>query len=347
MSEYKLLPPSIFIVDKPKGLSSFDIIRQFKKSIPLTKDKIGHLGTLDPFATGMLLIACSGAARLSDYTHQFFSKSYHALGLLGVTTPSGDPTTAISSYENFSFPSHPHVISLLNEKLQNHFLGEYMQSPHSFSAAKFQGRALYKWAREGKLLTKEEKRREILNLEVKSIFKASLADYFPEVAEADASMAPTIYAIEFTATVSSGTYIRSLFADIAKSLNTIGTLVELKRTAIGHLSLEGSSHKIVTPLRPSPSTVENRLSPSELLPLPSIDLCGVSLKQYTNGMPIPLENLQVETSLFSQYQSYYQVDPDGLTWIYDTNTAPTLIGLGVLQKNLLTPLINWSARLKR
>jgi len=223
--------PLIFNLYKPPGVTSYDVIRKLKKLFPQRPKKVGHFGTLDPFAQGVLLIGVNGATRLNEYIHEMCPKTYLAKGILGQETETGDMTSEISQKdesEYFYKEISRFSLEFIEEKLRTQFLGEYWQEPHKFSASKFEGRKLYEYAREGIEVKKEKKRREIYNLRVKN-FEFPLLD------------------IEFS--VSSGTFIRTLFSDCARYLGTLGVLEGLIRTKIG--SVEMSDDPIEDYLRNS------------------------------------------------------------------------------------------------
>ncbi|NQZ20211.1 MAG: tRNA pseudouridine(55) synthase TruB, partial [Bdellovibrionales bacterium] len=208
--------PRVYLFDKEAGISTFDLIRKHKKFISQKKEKIGHFGTLDPFATGLVIIGVGGATRLNEYVHQALPKTYYAKGKIGVRTSTADRTGEIIEKKDFeqSF-SKQEFESLVKKK----FLGIYQQRPHAYSATKKDGKELYKYANEGIIIEKPPVEREIFSLEVISLFGDE---------------------IEFSCTCSSGTYIRVLFEDMLNEVfgEPIGHLLELRRTAYGHINLD-------------------------------------------------------------------------------------------------------------
>lgn len=209
------MKPIAFLVDKPAGMGSTDVVRQFKRNLPKPFKKIGHFGTLDPFATGLLIIGINGSQRLSDYIHADYKKVYKATGLFGVHSDTGDKTGQLESEH-----SESEVKALfenldkdeLEKKWLEEFSKDYYQRPPAYSAAKHKGKNLYQYAREGVIIEKEKVLREVLDFK---IIKWDL----PRV--------------EFEVTVGIGTYIRVLFEDMAKAVGTLGHLEELRRTSIG------------------------------------------------------------------------------------------------------------------
>lgn len=210
--------PRILNLYKPKDMTSYDVVRVFKRRFG-KEAKIGHFGTLDPFACGVLIIGMYGAQRINNYIHDCLPKSYIATGILGKETETGDLTVEPSQTdetEYFKTTISDFSIEFIQAQLEERFLGEYWQAPHKFSAAKFEGKALHKWAREGVEIKKEKKLRYVHKIEV-------LEYDFPKLV------------IRFE--VSSGTYIRSLFTECAAHLGTLGTLADLEREEIGLCNL--------------------------------------------------------------------------------------------------------------
>ncbi|EPZ50852.1 tRNA pseudouridine(55) synthase [Bacteriovorax sp. BAL6_X] len=207
--------PFFFKVDKPKGMTSFDVIRRFKRNLPKNIGKIGHFGTLDPFATGLLVIGIGPATRLNQYT-QIDSKEYIATGVLGINSPTGDFDTQEGTIEELEFSE----VSFddVNKELKS-FVGSYMQSPPAFSATKHEGKALHEWAREGVFIEKPPVERIIHEVELLEVQGRK---------------------VTFRVCVSSGTYIRVLFDDLAKKLGTRGALEDLRRTNSAGINLENS-----------------------------------------------------------------------------------------------------------
>ena len=150
---------------------------------------------------------------MNDFIHQWYDKSYQAVGVLGIQTPSGDMTNPVAwrdqSQRFKQLATQPQ--EFYRERWAT-LVGEYWQVPPSYSACKFQGRPLHAWAREGVAILKEPVKRVVQQLTIEQVD-------FPQ--------------IKFSATVSSGTYIRTLFEDMAKKLGTCGALRELTRTSIG------------------------------------------------------------------------------------------------------------------
>lgn len=200
----------ILLIDKPLGWTSFQAVNKLKwvlkKRFSLKKIKIGHAGTLDPLATGLLII-CTG--RFTKRIHEFQGqeKEYTGTITLGGTTPSYDLETAVDK----TFTTD-HITGALVHETTKKFIGEIDQTPPMFSALKKDGKRLYEYAREGKKVELQTRKVTLTKFEITGI-------EFPH--------------ITFRIVCSKGTYIRSIAHDFGKALNSGGYLSSLRRTKIG------------------------------------------------------------------------------------------------------------------
>ncbi len=213
--------PFIININKPKGITSYDVIRLWKPRLKKL-GKVGHFGTLDPFASGVLMLGVAGAQRLNEYIHECFPKTYLAKGILGQETETGDLTAEISQVDESEYLKNTisnFEKSFIENQLKEKFLGDYLQSPHKYSATKHEGKALHQWAREGVEIKKEQVLRHIHSIEV---VKYEFPDLWIRVV------------------ASSGTYIRTLFSECANHLGTIGVLEDLIREKVGGCTLDNS-----------------------------------------------------------------------------------------------------------
>jgi tRNA pseudouridine55 synthase len=304
-----LFPPLIFNVFKPARMTSYDVVRHFKRHLPHGFGKIGHFGTLDPFASGVLMVGISGAARLNDFIHDTMPKTYLAVGKVGVETPTGDYTSEISQRDESPYLSEELArlpVEFLQERLSQKFVGEYWQAPHKYSAAKFMGKNLHEWAREGVEVKKGPVLREVYDLQV---VKWS----FPY--------------LSVRVTVSSGTYVRTLFSDMCNDLGTIGSLVSLVRERVGSVSAKDALHKKDWPAERDESFVRKGLKVHEVLPFQKIILNDRLAQSFKNGAFLKFEDLGGE-----QASENY--------WIL--NEAQELLGLAQkVDQRFLKPKINF------
>jgi len=204
----------VILVNKPLNWTSFDIVKYIRKTIELNlklkKIKVGHAGTLDPLATG-LLIVCIGNETKNIYKYQELSKTYSGTFKLGETTPSFDRETEVNQkfyVDHLSF-------ELLKNVSQN-FIGKSLQKPPIFSALKKNGKRLYEYARVNKNIKIDS--REIY------INKFDLSNYNHPY-------------VDFVIECSKGTYIRSIANDFGKKLKSGSFLYSLNRDSIGHFNL--------------------------------------------------------------------------------------------------------------
>lgn len=215
MSNHSFLEGAILLFNKPLNWTSFDVVKKVRNSLrghlQVKKIKVGHAGTLDPLATG-LLVVCTGKFTKRIETFQGQEKEYTGTFTLGATTPSYDLETAI----DHTFPTE-HLTDKWIRDTCAQFTGEITQIPPVFSALKQDGKRLYELARKGKAVT--VKSRQV----VVSEFEITRID-LPEV--------------DFRVVCSKGTYIRSLAYDFGQAVNSGAHLSKLCRTRIGDFKLE-------------------------------------------------------------------------------------------------------------
>lgn len=216
LTKEQFLEGQILLIDKPLTWSSFQAVNKIKyaliKNLDLPKKfKIGHAGTLDPLASGLLII-CTGkfTKRIAELQGQI--KEYTGTITVGATTPSYD----LETETNETFPTE-HITKELIEKTRLQFIGEIDQYPPIFSAIKKDGKRLYEHARAGEEVEIKSRKIEITEFE---ITRVELPD------------------IDFRVVCSKGTYIRSLAFDFGKALQSGGHLTALRRTKIGNFSVD-------------------------------------------------------------------------------------------------------------
>ncbi|WP_271393425.1 tRNA pseudouridine(55) synthase TruB [Aequorivita sinensis] len=204
----------VILIDKPLEWTSFQAVNKvrwlIKKSFGFKKIKVGHAGTLDPLATGLLII-CSGKFTKKIDTFQAQEKEYTGTFTVGATTPSYDLETEID--QNFDISE---ITSEQIHKATKQFIGEIQQQPPVFSALKKDGKRLYEFARNGE--------------EVEIPFRKITISEF-EITRID------LPNVDFRVVCSKGTYIRSLANDFGKALNNGAHLSALRRTKIGDFSV--------------------------------------------------------------------------------------------------------------
>ena len=204
----------MLLVDKPLTWTSFDVVKYIRKSLvskfKIKRIKVGHAGTLDPLATGLLII-CIGKQTKQISIYQNLSKTYTGKFKLGETTPSYDAETEVNKTFNYNHIKENDIINLSQK-----FTGKLMQKPPIFSALKKNGKRMYEYARENKKIEIQEREINIYEFEIIKF---------------------TNPYIEFKITCSKGTYIRSIANDFGKKLNSGSYLSELRRINIGEFSV--------------------------------------------------------------------------------------------------------------
>lgn len=217
MTEEDYKNGQVLLIDKPLKWTSFQVVNKLrwhiKQKFGIKKIKVGHAGTLDPLATGLLII-CTGkfTKKINEYQGQI--KEYTGQFTLGETTPSYDLETEV----NETFPT-THITNELIRTTVNQFIGEINQIPPIFSALKKDGKRLYELAREGKTTEIKPRKITIQEFEITKI---------------------EMPRINFRVVCSKGTYIRSLAYDFGKVLNSGAHLSKLRRTKIGNFKVEGA-----------------------------------------------------------------------------------------------------------
>jgi tRNA pseudouridine55 synthase len=252
--------------------------------------KIGHFGTLDPFASGVLMVGICGAARLNDFIHDFLPKTYLAVGKLGIETPTGDYTSDISQKDESLYLTREIAgfsAVFIQEKLREKFLGEYWQAPHKYSAAKFMGKNLHEWAREGIEVKKEPVKRHVHKIEV-------IKYVFPY--------------LSIRVEVSSGTYVRTLFSDMCNYLGTLGSLISLVRESVGPVHFRDALQKNSWPLDKQVGIIHKGMKIEDVLPFSKYKLNEAQTLAFKNGAFLRPDALLLEKPSGLSEKFFWMVD---------------------------------------
>lgn len=263
----------IVLINKEKGYTSHDIVAIVKKSL---NEKVGHTGTLDPNATGVLPLLIGQGTKLSKYLINH-DKIYTAVLKLGIKTDTADITGEVIQTEEAVDIQEGKIKEVLKE-----YIGEQEQLPPMYSAIKVHGKKLYEYAREGKKIEVAPRKINIYNL--------ILEKYNDEDKE-----------ITFTVECSKGTYIRTLCEDIAAGLNTIGTMKELHRVKVGEFHV--SNAVTIGELK---ENIENEQWKNEhfitmekaLNNLSKIELSNKKMPLFLNGVKLEIE---AENGIYLMY----------------------------------------------
>ena len=200
----------IIVINKPKEYTSHDVVAKVKKILNIKK--VGHTGTLDPNATGVLPLLLNTGTKLSKYLIEH-DKEYEVMLELGIKTDTADIEGNVIKKEEVNWEKLNDI-----EETLNTFLGEQTQIPPIYSAIKVNGKKMYEYARSGQNINIEPRNIQIYKIELQKIDKQKNE-------------------INFRVHCSKGTYIRSLCEDIAQRLGTIGYMKELKRTKVGNFTI--------------------------------------------------------------------------------------------------------------
>jgi len=215
LEQMNILDGEIFYINKPLTWTSFNVVSKIRwklrKALKVKKIKVGHAGTLDPLATGVMII-CTGRAtkRIEEFQHQ--TKEYIATLKLGETTPSFDLEMAVDGV----FPTE-HITRQLIDEVIPRFTGEIWQVPPVYSAVKVEGKRAYDYARKGEEVE--------LKAKLLAIDEIEILDFENNI-------------LKIRVVCSKGTYIRALARDIGEALGSGAHLIALERTRIGDVKLE-------------------------------------------------------------------------------------------------------------
>ena len=277
----------IVVVNKQKGYTSHDVVSKVKR---IVKEKVGHTGTLDPLATGVLPLLIGKGTLCSKYLINH-DKKYLVSLKLGVSTDTMDLEGKVLEEKevNLSILEKENV-----EKILFSFIGKQEQKPPMYSAIKIAGKKLYEYARKGEEVEIPTREIEIYNIELIGINKIDKE-------------------IEFKVACSKGTYIRSLCADIAKKLGTIGFMKDLKRLQVGEFDIKNS---IIVDEKTTKEDIEkNIISVEELFrDKQKIELDNKKLILFLNGVKLSNKN------------------KDDIYRIYNLDK---FIGIGIIKNGLL------------
>jgi tRNA pseudouridine55 synthase len=282
----------IILVNKEKDFTSHDVVSIVKK---ITESKVGHTGTLDPNATGVLPLLIGNATKISKYLINH-DKEYEAVIQLGKKT-----TTADIEGEVIEEKEVPEKIYIECENILKSFIGKQKQTPPAYSAIKVNGKKLYSYAREGIKIEIEPRNIEIYNIELMNINKEEKQ-------------------ISFRVSCSKGTYIRSLCEDIADKLGTVGYMKDLKRTKVGDfeikeaITIDELKEKFEKNDFSDVITIENIFKD-----MPKIELNENNIKQYLNGVKITEKNQD------GIYRIFYKNEFNGIGIVKDNKLKRDLV----------------------
>ena len=286
----------IILVNKPNGCTSHDVVNKIKH---VFNEKVGHTGTLDPNATGLLPILIGKGTKLSYYLINH-DKEYEVVLKLGEKTDTADSEGQVIEKREVkdTMLDENNVIDSLK-----HFIGKQEQVPPMYSAIKIKGKKLYEYARKNIKVEVEPRQIEIYSIELSDINK-------------------TEQTISFKVKCSKGTYIRSLCEDIAEKLGTVGYMKELNRTQVGIFNITDSI---------SLDELEDNKNNNDFLQKHLITIEKLFIKLYKEN-EIQLNDKKLQ--LFLNGVKFSLNNPEGLYRIYDENNK--FIGIGCIESGRLS-----------
>lgn len=260
--------PNFYLLDKPKTWTSQDLCTKLKKNFNF--NKVGHSGTLDPNADGLMLLATDSYTKLFDYIENT-DKTYKATAILGYSSPTLDVDSDLIFHENINAVSFTKDI----ENFLGNLVGESFQTPPIYSAIKVKGKRLYKYARQNQEVDIPVRKIIVDNTELLSVESNK---------------------VTFQITVSKGTYIRSIVEELGKSLNTVAIVEKLTRTSIGNLDINHSKLNKNIEIMDYKSNLQS-LHWKEVINLPILEINQELLKSVQHGQLIL-------SSMFSNQEKY-------------------------------------------
>lgn len=262
----------IIIINKPKGCTSHDIVYKVKK---ITNSKVGHTGTLDPMATGVLPLLIGKGTLCSKYLINH-DKIYQAKIQLGQKTDTADAEGEVVEEQKVGDLSQENVKQILNT-----FIGKQEQVPPMYSAIKVNGKKLYEYARKGQTVEIQPRQIEIYDIKLMKLNKGNNQ-------------------LQFQVSCSKGTYIRSLCEDIAKRLGTVGYMCELNRVQVGDFNINNSV--TVEELQEDKDAADRHLISLERLfeNKPSINLNSRKLQLFLNGVQLTVQETDGVYKVYSE-----------------------------------------------
>ena len=286
----------IILINKQKNCTSHDVVNKIKH---MFNEKVGHTGTLDPNATGLLPILIGQGTKLSYYLINH-DKEYEVTLQLGIKTDTADGEGKILEELNVDKEvlEEKNVVNVLKS-----FVGKQLQTPPMYSAIKLNGKKLYEYARKNIQVDVKPREIEVYDISRTSVDRAK-------------------FQIQFTVKCSKGTYIRSLCEDIAKKMGTIGYMKELNRTKVGIFDIENSI---------TIEELEENKDNETYLKKHIISIEDLFIELYGDENKVMLSERKIE--LFLNGVKLTQALTDGLYRVYDEKG--TFIGIGSVKDRLL------------
>jgi tRNA pseudouridine55 synthase len=278
----------VLVINKPAGWTSHDVVAKARKLLGISK--VGHTGTLDPAATGVLVLCLGKATRIAEYLVNT-DKAYRAVLRLGVATDTQDATGNVVGRAEGTLPDEAAIVTVMAG-----FVGRLQQVPPMYSAVKVKGVPLYKSARAGRTVPRSPREFTVRSLEIRSIVPT-----------------PPTLDVTFDVVCSKGTYVRTLCADIGEALGVGGHLAGLERRRVGRFSIDDAVSLDELAELAKREAVESRLysTAMALTDLPALVIDEVASRNIRHGVAVPATRVVQAEGAWAAGDSVCLLGPDG------------------------------------
>lgn len=281
----------VLVINKPAGWTSHDVVARARTLLGMSK--VGHTGTLDPAATGVLVLCLGRATRIAEYLMSA-DKAYRAVLRLGVATDTQDATGTVVGRVAETLPEQAAIAEVMNR-----FVGRGQQVPPMYSAVKVQGVPLYKAARAGRTVSRSPREFTVRSLEIRSI--------------APPAGSPPTLDVTFDVVCSKGTYVRTLCADIGELLGVGGHLASLERRRVGRFCIEEAMSLDELAGLADRGAVETRLYTlaAALADLPALHVDRDAVEGLCHGVTVPVSRVVSSEGAWMAGAFVRLLSPDG------------------------------------
>jgi len=300
----------VLVINKPAGWTSHDIVARARTLLGMPK--VGHTGTLDPAATGVLLLCLGRATRIAEYL-MHADKAYRAVLRLGVATDTQDATGTVVGRVAETLPDQAAIVAVMNR-----FVGRRQQVPPMYSAVKVQGVPLYKAARAGRTVSRSPREFTIRSLEIRSITptpssESGLGSSRVGAGGVSAGPPPATIDVTFDVVCSKGTYVRTLCADIGELLGVGGHLASLERRRVGRFCIEEAMSLDELAGLADRGAVEARLYTlaAALADLPALHVDRDAVEGICHGVAVPVSRVVSSEGAWMAGAFVRLLSPDG------------------------------------
>ena len=300
----------VLVINKPTGWTSHDVVARARTLLGMSK--VGHTGTLDPAATGVLVLCLGRATRIAEYLMSA-DKAYRAVLRLGVATDTQDATGTVVGRVAETLPDQAAIVEVMNR-----FVGRRQQVPPMYSAVKVQGVPLYKAARAGRTVSRSPREFTIRSLEIRSITptpssESGLGSSRVGAGGVSAGPPPATIDVTFDVVCSKGTYVRTLCADIGELLGVGGHLASLERRRVGRFCIEEAMSLDELAGLADRGAVEARLYTlaAALADLPALHVDRDAVEGLCHGVAVPVSRVVSSEGAWMAGGFVRLLSPDG------------------------------------